>query len=674
MSNKLSLPSKPCSSATHARATRATRPFSGPGTSRAHARGIPTHATSNRSTSNSSNDASTLLSEIRGAWGMAQVAALAGVLMVTDLSMPPHAAALLSSPNAQVSRTVDAALRRSIPAFNPELKNAQKSLEDITYLLRIPQRKPWGSMANDVKKALAIAANEEAVLAGVPADKLDEARALSKELYSRLKKLELAVASQQSDYISVRTADSLKTISDLELIEAPGLAFDLPKQYRDRTRLIGRAVVELKVERQDGSLAFSDPVAGGLTSTGIVQLTLDGYSAPLSAGNFVANVMDGLYNEARINSTFNSMLVPGKVGQPRPPLPLENLPLGEFEPVYRLPLDVQGGELPVLPLSISGAVSMGHIPGSDAFLSGEEWFIFKFDKQQAGLAGLAFDEGTFGVFGYVTQGMDVVTKLSPNDIIISGEVISDPPPFMRPIGLLARSRAPSWSRISGRPVMTLASPPAAPHHVITGPAGMEAPAQGTWTVRRYSTDTDSLDKSQVLEICAKVYDGSDYMPRMLDSYAADPHVLLLVAETLDEGGKPMLGGIIGADRRGEVAFVFGLRVREETRGQGVGKLLMSQLYLSVPSALPASPPISKIITVTVEINKPAMAIISNHMTGPLHRVDSFPGRDALEMYQNHIGWCDENTNPTTLSTMLDVVPGKHRRRGPRNDPRDPEEG
>ena len=41
-------------------------------------------------------------------------------------------------------------------------------------------------------------------------------------------------------------------------------------------------------------------------------------------------------------------------------LPLEILPLGEFDPVYRSTLDVQNGELPVLPLSIYGAV--GGVP------------------------------------------------------------------------------------------------------------------------------------------------------------------------------------------------------------------------------------------------------------------------------------------------------------------------
>jgi hypothetical protein len=43
----------------------------------------------------------------------------------------------------------------------------------------------------------------------------------------------------------------------------------------------------------------------------------------------------------------------------------------------RLPLDVQSGELPVLPLSIPGAVSMTHAPDTDVLLSGDEFFIFK---------------------------------------------------------------------------------------------------------------------------------------------------------------------------------------------------------------------------------------------------------------------------------------------------------
>lgn len=61
----------------------------------------------------------------------------------------------------------------------------------------------------------------------------------------------------------------------------------------------------------------------------------------------------------------------------------------------------------------------------DGYLSGDEWFIFKFSPEQAGLSGLAFDEGEFGVFGYVTTGMDeVVAKLDTGDRIVSAALVS----------------------------------------------------------------------------------------------------------------------------------------------------------------------------------------------------------------------------------------------------------
>ena len=39
-------------------------------------------------------------------------------------------------------RTVDAALRRSIPVVNPVSKEILDKIEDAAFLLRIPQRKP----------------------------------------------------------------------------------------------------------------------------------------------------------------------------------------------------------------------------------------------------------------------------------------------------------------------------------------------------------------------------------------------------------------------------------------------------------------------------------------------------------------------------------------------------
>lgn len=89
------------------------------------------------------------------------------------------AEAVLYSPDTKVPRTGELALRRAIPA-NANMKAIQvllsfwiclisinldsnwfapafcfqSSLEDISFLLRIPQRKPYGTMEGNVKKAL----------------------------------------------------------------------------------------------------------------------------------------------------------------------------------------------------------------------------------------------------------------------------------------------------------------------------------------------------------------------------------------------------------------------------------------------------------------------------------------------------------------------------------------
>ena len=47
-------------------------------------------------------------------------------------------------------------------------------------------------------------------------------------------------------------------------------------------------------------------------------------------------------NYRSLSSSYTSVLIQGKASaQPKPPIPLEILPLGQFDPVYRSTLDVQ---------------------------------------------------------------------------------------------------------------------------------------------------------------------------------------------------------------------------------------------------------------------------------------------------------------------------------------------
>ncbi|GFP78585.1 peptidyl-prolyl cis-trans isomerase cyp37 chloroplastic [Phtheirospermum japonicum] len=248
------------------------------------------------------------------------------------------------------------------------------SLEDISYLLRIPQRKPYGTMEGNVKKALKIAVDEkDSILSSMPTESREKGYALYASLTDEedgLKKLLQSIKDKDADKVSVGLASTLDTVAQLELLQAPGLSFLLPQQYLHYPRLSGRAVVEFAIEKGDGS-TFSPEAAGQPRSTAIIHVVVDGYSAPLTAGNFAK-------------------------------------------------LD---GELPVLPLSVYGAVVMAHSEVSEEFSSPNQFFFYLYDKRNAGLGGLSFDEGQFSVFGYTTMGRETLSEIKTGDVIRSAKLI-----------------------------------------------------------------------------------------------------------------------------------------------------------------------------------------------------------------------------------------------------------
>uniref|UniRef100_A0A453B947 Uncharacterized protein n=6 Tax=Aegilops tauschii subsp. strangulata TaxID=200361 RepID=A0A453B947_AEGTS len=321
--------------------------------------------------------------------------AVAAIAIIAQISVALPANAVLYSPDTNVPRTGELALRRAIPA-NPSMKTIQNSLEDISYLLRIPQRKPYGSMEGDVKKAMQIATeNKEAMLASMPA----ELKEKGSELYitllegkGGLQTLLKYIKDKDNDRLSVALASSLDTIAELELLQAPGLSFLLPKQYLEYPRLTGRAVVEFTVEKGDGSTFF--PTAGGEPkSAATIQVVVDGYSAPLTAGNIAKLVLDGAYDGATLKSVSQAIIVDSETGKKGYTLPLEVMPAGQFEPLYRSPLSIQDGELPVLPMSVYGSVAMSHSEDSDEYSSPTQFFFYLYDKRNSGLGGISFEEG-----------------------------------------------------------------------------------------------------------------------------------------------------------------------------------------------------------------------------------------------------------------------------------------
>ncbi|XP_059277091.1 peptidyl-prolyl cis-trans isomerase CYP37, chloroplastic isoform X1 [Lycium ferocissimum] len=341
-------------------------------------------------------------------------------------SISPAEAVLYSPETKTLPRTGELALRRAIPA-NTNMKTIQDSLEDISYLLRIPQRKPFGTMEGNVKKALKIATDEKAsILASIPAELKEEGSVLYTSLIegkSGLQKLLQYIKDKNTDRVSVGLASTLDTVAQLELLQAPGLSFLLPQQYLKYPRLTGRGIVEFTVEKVDGS-AFSPEAAGEAKSTAKIQVVIDGYSAPLTAGNFAKLVVDGAYDGMKLTCANQAILSDSEVGKTTGySVPLEIKPSGQFEPLYRTTLSVQDGELPVLPLSVYGAVAMAHSDVSDENSSPSQFFFYLYDKRNSGLGGLSFDEGQFSVFGYTTIGRDILPQIKTGDIIRSAKLV-----------------------------------------------------------------------------------------------------------------------------------------------------------------------------------------------------------------------------------------------------------
>ncbi|XP_042520905.1 peptidyl-prolyl cis-trans isomerase CYP37, chloroplastic isoform X1 [Macadamia integrifolia] len=363
--------------------------------------------------------------------------AIAVILMFVQFSSPvpskdwnpwliSAAEAVLYSPDTKVPRTGELALRKAIPA-NSNMKAMQESLEEISFLLRIPQRKPFGTMEGNVKRALKIATDEkESILGSIPTDLKEKGSVLYASLIDGkggLLNLLESIKDKDPDRVSVGLASSLDTVADLELLQAPGLSFLLPRQYLKYPRLTGRGTVEFTLQKGDGS-AFTPAAGGEPRNVATIQVVIDGYSAPLTAGNFAKLVVDGAYDGVKLNCVNQAVLSDNGVEKNKGyDIPLEIMPSGQFEPLYRTTLSVQDGELPVLPLSVYGAVAMAHSEVSEDSSSPYQFFFYLYDKRNAGLGGLSFDEGQFSVFGYTTLGRDILSQINTGDVIRSARLV-----------------------------------------------------------------------------------------------------------------------------------------------------------------------------------------------------------------------------------------------------------
>ena len=193
-------------------------------------------------------------------------------------------------------------------------------------------------------------------------------------------------------------------------------------------RLDGKATVEITVGNKP------------------ITVELDGAKAPYTAGNFVDLAEKGVYDGTifhRVVTTPTPFVAQGgdpqstdpnvstsqlgtgnyidpETGQVRS-VPLEILPTGADEPVYGKTFKSVGLDAsPALPHS-KGAIAMAR---SGVNTASAQFYIT--------LADVNFLDGDYAVFGYVTDGIDVVDNIQLGDVIQSVKVTSGADNLVQP--------------------------------------------------------------------------------------------------------------------------------------------------------------------------------------------------------------------------------------------------
>ena len=334
-------------------------------------------------------------------------------MLLLTLSAGISAATLLPSGNAITDG--QAILRYALPLENKPVRDLQNSLEDISNHLR---GKQWSTINSDVKKAAVIVKTKQAdILKAVPEAKQAQAQTLLNEIQINVEALAIATEAKDKPQVQAERAKALAQIGTLEAAMVTGFPYTVPAEYSSLPQLRGRATIALK------------------TTKGDINLVVDGYNAPVTAGNFVDLVNRGFYNDLAFTRAENDYVLqigdpPGEeVGFIDPTtkkyraVPLEVMVKGDKEPMYGITMEDAGRfrEEPVLPFSSYGALAMAR-PENDPNGGSSQFFFFLFEPELTP-AGRNLLDGRYTVFGYVTAGQEVLGQLKANDKIVSAKVV-----------------------------------------------------------------------------------------------------------------------------------------------------------------------------------------------------------------------------------------------------------
>jgi len=374
-------------------------------------------------------------------------------------SVVADAKEMASGSGSRVNKDPESLLRLGLPIpKDKEIRKFQAVLEEIRQDISTKRK---SAAIDGVKKTKSTLKAKQGEFAKVCRDPsvctatMTEMNALLDPLSANVADAANVLNGSDQERISLDKAYNLqdqlqKLLTELEEQMVPaGYATPVPDDYSDLPQLKGgRATIEFVLNKPGGVF----DIEGVNFDQAKMKMVIDGFTAPVTGGNFVDLVNKGFYTNMKIQRSDGFVVqtgdpdgpADGYVGTPSKSIgkgkhgerliPSEIFIKGDKGPFYESTIEDEGrgGEATVLPFSSYGAMGWARDEydpnsGSSQFF----WLLFDSDLTPAGKNVL---DGRYPVFGYVVEGADFLRDIKEDDVIVSAKVTSGLEYLVQPKG------------------------------------------------------------------------------------------------------------------------------------------------------------------------------------------------------------------------------------------------